>query len=394
MARRKGCGCASALLAVVLAAAAVVGYKYALPWWRRQPPKPSGGELQVHVLDVGQGDSILIISPAGKTMLIDAGDFGKDKVVRDALARYNVSHLDYFVATHAHADHIGGAAEVLKSVKTDNVIDNGVAPPEYTDTQAKATKAKVAKGGNAKGGKGAQPKSPPAPKLPRGAQLPTVKAYTDYLDAVKQSGAQHTTAEPGAKIDLGGGAFLTVLAPVAPPFTEDQMRGGGNAPNANSVVLRLQYGDFSMLFAGDAESVSEDRIMRSGAELQSKVLKVAHHGSKYATTEEFLKRVKPEAAIISDGEYNRYGHPAADVLSRLKAADARVFRTDLQGEITITTKGNEFSLREIKPAREAASDVYAGREGTKDDSERAGFIAYGDFGPPPKPKPEKKSGGK
>ncbi len=379
------------MLLLLVAAAAGVGYKFVLPWWRRQPPKPSGGELQVHVLDVGQGDSILIVSPAGKSVLIDAGDFGKDKVVREALTRYNVPHLDYFVATHAHPDHIGGAAEVLKSVKVDNVIDNGLAPEGYDEPRK--TNDKSAKGG--KGGKGARPAPTPKPAvLPRGAQLPPVKAYTEYLDAVKQSGAQRATAVPGAKIDLGGGAFLTVLAPVPPPFTEDQLRGGGNTPNANSVVLRLVYGDFSMLLMGDAEAQTEDRIIRSGAELQSNVIKIAHHGSKYATTDDFIKRVKPAAAIISDGEYNRYGHPSAEVLARLKAADARVFRTDLQGEITITTKGGEFSLSEIKPAQEAKSDVYAGREGTKDDSERSGFVAYGDFGPPPKPRPEKKSGGK
>jgi beta-lactamase superfamily II metal-dependent hydrolase len=149
-----------------------------------------------------------------------------------------------------------------------------------------------------------------------------------------------------------------------------------------------------MLFAGDAEAQTEDRIIRSGAELQSRVLKVAHHGSKYATTDDWIKRVKPEAAVISDGEYNRYSHPSNEVLARLKAADAKVFRTDLQGEITITTKGKDFTVREIKPAHDAASDVYMGRTGTKDDSERSGFIAYGDFGPPPKPKPEKKAGSK
>lgn len=383
------------MLALVVLVAAGVGYKFALPWWRKQPPKPSGAELQVHVLDVGQGDSILIISPTGKSVLIDAGDFGKDKVVRDALTRYNVSHLDLFVATHAHPDHIGGAAGVLQNVKVDQVIDNGVAPADYVDPQQKTNAANAKNSKNAKGTKGPTPKPTPKPApLPHGAQLPTLKAYTEYLDAVKQSGAQRATAQPGQKIDLGGGAFLTVLAPVPPPFTEDQMRGGGNEPNANSVVLRLVYGDFSMLLAGDAEAQTEDRIIRSGAELQSRVLKVAHHGSKYATTDDWIKRVKPEAAIISDGEYNRYSHPSSDVLARLKAAEAKVFRTDLQGEITITTKGKDFSLREIKPAHDAASDVYAGRTGTKDDSERSGFIAYGDFGPPPKQKPEKKTGGK
>ncbi len=94
---------------------------------RLKPPPASGGELQVHVLDVGpvEGDSILIISPGGKTVLIDAGDTGKGKVVLEALKRYNVQQLDYFIATHPHPDHIGGADEVIKATKVLNVIDNG-----------------------------------------------------------------------------------------------------------------------------------------------------------------------------------------------------------------------------------------------------------------------------
>jgi beta-lactamase superfamily II metal-dependent hydrolase len=114
-----------------------------------------------------------------------------------------------------------------------------------------------------------------------------------------------------------------------------------------------------------------------------KILKVAHHGSKYATAQDFVDRVKPEVAIISCGEWNRYGHPAQTVLDRLRAANAKLYRTDLQGEITITTRGKEGDYV-IKPAREAKTDVWAGRLPQKDDSSRSGFIAYGDFGPPPK----------
>ena len=132
MAKRslKGCGCAVAVLAVVLCAAGVVGWKYVWPRWKLRPPPASGGELQVHVLDVGpvEGDSILIISPGGKSVLIDAGDAGKGKVIVDALKRYGVQQLDYFVATHPHPDHIGGADEVLKATKVLNVIDNGQGP--------------------------------------------------------------------------------------------------------------------------------------------------------------------------------------------------------------------------------------------------------------------------
>ena len=116
------------------------------------------------------------------------------------------------------------------------------------------------------------------------------------------------------------------------------------------------------------------------------MIKIAHHGSKYATSEKFLQRVLPEAAIISDGAWNRYGHPSQSVLDRLKGGNVKVYRTDLQGEITLTTHGKRDSAKfyEIKPAKETTEDVWLGREGQKDDSSRSGFIAYGDFGPPPK----------
>ena len=183
-----------------------------------------------------------------------------------------------------------------------------------------------------------------------------------------------------------------MLAPSEPFFTKDQMKAGGNEPNANSIVLRLDYGDFSMLLMGDAEEQTELRLLGRDADLTAKVIKIAHHGSKYATSEGFVKRVKPEAAIISTGAWNRYGHPAQSVLEILRSAGAKVYRTDLQGEITITTKGRLDSAKfyEIKPAKEAAEDIWVGREGSKDDSSRSGFIAYGNFGPPPKPKPTTK----
>jgi competence protein ComEC len=373
----RGCGCAIAVLVLLLAAGTFAFVKWGLPWLRSRPPKPTG-ELQVHVLDVGpiEGDSILIISPAGKSVLIDAGDAGKGKVVLDALKRYKIDRLDYFIATHPHPDHIGGADEVLNAVKVGTVIDNGV------DLSTPAPSPAPIK-------KGSKPAPTPAPAKKKTKAVNSF--FDEYKEAMQKSGAQYEKAQPGKKYDLGGGALLTVLAPSEPFLTKEQMKGGGNDTNANSIVLRLDYGDFSMLFMGDAEEQTEARLVGKDLDLKAKVIKIAHHGSKYASSEGFLKRVQPEAAIISDGAWNRYGHPAQSVLDRLKAANAKLYRTDLQGEITIITRGKADSARfyEIKPAKETTEDVWLGREGQKDDSSRSGFIAYGDFGPPPKPKTEK-----
>lgn len=379
----KGCGCATAVLVVIVVAAGYVGYKYVYPRWKIRPPPASGGELQVHVLDVGpsDGDSILIISPGGKSVLIDAGDTGKGRVALDAMKRYNVQQLDYFVATHPHPDHIGGADEVIKATKVLNVIDNGlgpdvpesfadqnkVAPPDKSSTTKRADKS--------------------ATKSVQKSGIIT-KFYDEYKAAVTQSGAHYEKAMPGTKYDLGSGVRLTVLAPSEPYFTKEQMNTGGNPANANSIVMRLDYGDFSILLPGDAEEQTEHRMLTRDLNLKAKILKVAHHGSKYATSQDLLNRVKPEAAIISCGGWNRYGHPAQVVLDRLRAANVKLYRTDLQGEITITTRGRVSDYL-IKTAKEAKSDLWIGRAAQKDDSSRSGFIAYGDFGPPPKTKPGK-----
>jgi beta-lactamase superfamily II metal-dependent hydrolase len=377
----RGCGCAIAVLILIGLAAGGIVWKFDLvKWWRARPPKPTG-ELQVHVLDVGpgEGDSILIVSPTGKSVLIDAGDAGKGKVILEALKRYKIEQLDYFIATHPHPDHIGGADEVINGIKVARVIDNGVdlSTPAPSPTPAPKRGAKPA----------------PTPRPAKNKMKSINSFFDEYKNAVDSSGAWHESVEAGKKYDLGGGAIVTVLAPSEPLFTKDQMKAGGNDTNANSIVLRLDYGDFSMLFMGDAENQTEARLLSYNLNLKADVIKVAHHGSKYATSENFLKRVQPESAIISDGEWNRYGHPAQSVLDRLKAMNEKLYRTDLQGEITLTTNGKRDSAKfyEIKTAKEAKEDIWTGREGFKDDSSRSGFIAYGDFGPPPKPKNEKKT---
>ena len=371
----RGCGCAIAVLLLVFLAGGFVAWRYVLPWWRTQPPPASGGELTVRILDVGpiNGDAILISSPSGKTVLIDAGDTTKGKTVVEALKRNNVQQLDYFIATHPHPDHIGGAAEVFKAVKVLNVIDNGQPPSVSQQATPPQTKTPAGK----------KPKPAPA-KSAKTTSL--TKFFDDYKAAVTSSGAHYENAKPGTKYDLGGGALLTILAPSEPFFTRDKMSTGGNETNANSIVARLDYGWFSMMLAGDAEEQTEHRLLTKELDLKTRVLKIAHHGSKYTTTGDFLKRVQPEVAIVSCGAWNRYGHPAQAVLDRLRAANANVklYRTDLQGEITITTRGKDTDMT-IKTAKETTEDMWAGRMAQKDDSSRSGFIAYGDFGPPPRP---------
>src|SRR5262252_3349678 len=173
----RGCGCAVAVLVLFLAASVFTILKWGVPWWRARVPKPIG-ELQVHVLDVGpiEGDSILIIAPGGKSVLIDAGDAGKGKIILDALKRYKVESLDYFIATHPHPDHIGAADEVLNAIKVGTVIDNGVdlSTPAPSPTPAK------------KGAKPAPtPKPGPTPKTAKNAKTKSVNSFFDeYKDAV------------------------------------------------------------------------------------------------------------------------------------------------------------------------------------------------------------------
>jgi competence protein ComEC len=372
----RGCGCALAVLLLFAAAAGFFSYKYVYPWWKRQPPSPSGGELKILVLDVGpiNGDAILILSPSGQTALIDAGDTSKGKTVLAALKRHNVEQINYFMATHPHPDHIGGASEVIRGMKVLNILDNGLSPsvPENLKPQPKPAAA-------------AKAKPTPPPRL---RTQSVTKFFDDYKDAVSKSGASYLQVQPGTRIDLGGGVILTILAPTEPLFTKEHMKAGGNEPNANSIVTRLDYGAFSMLLTGDAEEQTEYRLVSKDVHLAARVIKIAHHGSKYATSENLLKRVKPDVAIVSCGEWNRYGHPSQTVLDRLQAANVKLFRTDLQGEISITTRGRENDHM-IKSAKTASSDLWTGRIAQKDDSSRSGFIAYGDFGPPPKPRRQK-----
>jgi competence protein ComEC len=267
-------------------AAAVVA-AMALLSWSVAYAAPSG-VLRVTFLDVGQGDAILLQAPDGSAMLIDAGpatedgyDAG-DRVVLPALRRAGVSRLHYAVLTHGHLDHAGGLPAVLQAM----------APAAFWDA-----------GGHQH-------------PLPLGGRRPRA----------------------GEVLRLGG-ARVEVLGPPVVP-----LQGSRSDLNANSIVLRISYGETVFLLTGDLEPEGEEALLRSGQNLRADVLKVAHHGSPFSSTAPFLAAVRPRIAVISTGP-NRFGHPGGDALGRLRSAGAAVYRTDLHGHVTVEGDGRRLRVR-------------------------------------------------
>lgn len=276
----------------------------------------SSNHLVIRAIDVGQGDSFLLTSPARKHVLIDAGPPDMSQSLVNTLVAAGVHQLDLVVATHPHADHIGGMARVLDAIPVKLFLDSG------------------------------QPYS--------------TKTYTNMLKKIQQKNIRFLTAEAGQEFELDAGIKLHVLAPRKPFITESQ----GSVHNANSIVIRLTYGSFAMLLTGDSEQETERRLLAERTDLSATVLKVAHHGSKYSTTLAFLRAVQPEVAIISCGADNEYGHPAQRTLDRLRSVVRTLHRTDLEGTITIYTDGASYH---IETERTAYSDLWAGRSPQRDD---------------------------
>lgn len=255
------------------------------------------GTLTVDVLDVGQGDAILLRSPAGKTVLIDAGT-GKRDVVPMLRAR-GLDKLDLAIATHAHADHIGGMDEVLAAVPPRVYVDQGMAH--------------------------------------------TTATYSKVMDLVESSGAGYKPGARGVVFNLDDGIRLELLGPMEP-----RLRGTRSDLNSNSVVVRVTKGERCMLFTGDAEEPTEQMLIQKGLE-PCDVLKVAHHGSGHSSTQRFLDAVQPEVAIISCGRDNKYKHPYPETLERLARVGAKVYRTDLQGTVRVTTDGKSLDVTALGP---------------------------------------------
>ncbi len=262
-------------------------------------PAASTGTLTVKVLDVGQGDAILIQSP-GQVTLIDTGDIPmRERLVAD-LKGLEITTIDQLIITHPHADHFGGAVGVLQNFMVKHIYDSG--------------------------------------------QKATTKSFQQYLSQVKQKAIPFDIVAQGQILDLGGGAQLKFLAPFQP-----YLRHTDSDFNNNSIVAKLTFGAFSMLFVGDSEQEAETRLLQTyGKELQSLVLKVGHHGSHTASTPEFLKTVAPETAIISVGRNNDYHHPYPSTVKRYSDFGIKLLRTDLNGTVTITTDSKTYQVTKEK----------------------------------------------
>ena len=251
--------------------------------------KGSSSTLKVHFLDIGQGDSILIQSPNGKNMLIDGGNRSEGTKVLSFLKSKGVTKLDYVVATHPDADHIGGLISVLETLSISNFIDSG--KPHTTQT------------------------------------------YFDMISLIDAKNIQFKVPKEGDKITLDSALSITVLN--ASEANDDN--------NEASIVLKMTYGSESFLFMGDADTATEADLVTK-YDLKSTVLKAGHHGSSTSTSQVFINEVQPVTTILSYGKDNSYGHPNSEVVNRLKGAGTQIFNTVDYCDISVTTSGKGHTV--------------------------------------------------
>lgn len=259
---------------------------------------PGKEELRITVLDVGQGDAILIESPAGQKILIDGGEEKAGKMaVIPYLRRAGINRLEMVILTHPHDDHVGGLNPVLEQIKVDTVMDTGA--------------------------------------------VFRSDAYARFLELIKINNIKYHLAREGGEIYFERDLKARVLHAGA----------CGENLNNSSIVIKLSYCNFSILLTGDNEIEGEEKILERAppGSIRSTVLKVGHHGSKTSTSDRFLSAVRPRAAIISCGLRNKFGHPHKATLQKLKEQGAELFRTDKNGGVAITSNGYGYRIDPVKP---------------------------------------------
>ncbi len=314
---------ARGLCAALMASALVVAvYPFGSRWAK--------GKLEVTVLDVGQGDSLFVVSPGGKTLLIDGGGaFGGfpgqeerngidpgEEAVSPYLWWRGFQHLDVVALTHAHQDHLGGLKAILENFRVGRLwIGREVSSPALANLEEMARARNIS--------------------------------------------VEHELRGKSFSWDGVEGDFLW------PEITPEEM--APSAKNNDSLVLRLRYGDRSLLLPGDAERQAEREILAENRAdtLHADVLKIGHHGSKNSTTQEFLAAVQPRVGIISAGEDNPYGHPSPELLARLGSANVRVLRTDRDGAVRVLTDGARLEITCFVACPDVASSPASGETETR-----------------------------
>lgn len=245
-------------------------------------------DLKVYFIDVGQADSILVTNKK-ESMLIDAGNNDDGKDVVEFIKDKGITQIDYVIGTHPHEDHIGGLDNVINDFDIKNIY---------------------------------------MPKIET-----TTKTFEDVLDSISNKNLKVTSPNKGETFNIGDAKCEIMTDSI---LDKDNL-------NLSSIVIRLEFGNNSFLFMGDAEKENE----KTRQWPKTDVLKVGHHGSNTSTSQEFLEQISPKFGVIMVGKDNSYGLPKANILDRLNKANVELYRTDEKGTIVMTSDGNNISLQDF-----------------------------------------------
>ena len=244
-----------------------------------------------YFIDVGQGDCSLFVS-GDETMLIDSGEYEYGDAILSFMEEKGISEIDYIVATHAHTDHMGAMKGIINSIDVENIILSEVSDSAMSKRQ-----------------------------------------YGEFLEAVDNSGAEVIIAEPDYTFSFGN-AECTILAPFE--VSQDE--------NNNSVVIKIMAGKTSFLMTGDIEKSVEKQILINYPDLEATILKIAHHGSNTSSHDDFINSINAKVGIISVGKSNSYDHPSAEVIESLRNSGMDLYRTDLNGTVTIECAEDRYKI--------------------------------------------------